>query len=317
MACGVVAYHVPLPGYELHAADFQRMAGNGLSWVEMDYVWRLIEPQPGVFDFSYYDAITQAARANGLRILAKLGNGYNGNRTTVPDWTVDLDPAGYLQAMEGYIRAVLMRYGDAMAACALENEANIAAMHAQIGWRVGLWPQERVLAIWKVMGDLVRQLAPQTPILLSLSDLGPMAAALGHPGIETWLAAATAAGVPFDQVGLQTYLCRFFPDQDCYQATAAQVRQLADLAGKPVTILETGLTTTDPHHDEHSQAAFMERIVQAARDGGARGLFVYEYLDNPKEPDYPERGFGLVRPDRTPKPAWTAYGAAIAALLRT
>lgn len=163
MAYGVVAYHVPLPGYELHAADFACMAGNGLGWVEMDYAWRLIEPQPGVFDFSYYDAITQAARAHGLHILAKLGNGYNGNRATVPDWTVNLSPAAYLQALEGYGRAVLERYAHAIAAYALENEANIAAMHTRLGWRVGEWPQERVMAIWKSLGDLVRRFAPQSP----------------------------------------------------------------------------------------------------------------------------------------------------------
>jgi sugar phosphate isomerase/epimerase len=141
-----------------------------------------------------------------------------------------------------------------------------------------------------------------------------MAAALGQEGIETWLAAAADAGVPYDHVGLQTYLCRFSGQQDCYQATMGQIQGIADLAGKPVTILEAGLTSTDPHHNEQSQAIFMQRIVQAARDGGARGLFVYEYLDNPNEPDHPERGFGLMRPDRTPKPAWQAYGAAIAAL---
>ena len=316
MACGVVGFHVPLPGYELHAGDFQLIAANGLGWVEMDYAWRLIEPQPGILDFAYYDELTQAARACGLHILAKLGNGYNGSRATVPDWTVGLAPGDYLQALEGYGRAVVSRYAGSIAAWALENEANVAAMHTQLGWRVGAWPQDRVLAIWNTLGHLVRQLAPGAPILLSLADLGPMASTMGLPGIETWLAAVADSDLPYDQVGLQTYLCRFSKEQDCYQATTNQIRRLADLSGKPVTILETGLSTTDPHHDEQTQAAFMQRIVPAARKGGAWGLFIYEYLDNPLEPDHPERGFGLVRPDRTPKPAWQAYAEAIAALAR-
>jgi len=61
---------------------------------------------------------------------------------------------------------------------------------------------------------------------------------------------------------------------------------------------------------------------------GAKGIFFYEYLDGPEEPNLDilgeenrgqEQCFGLVHNDgskesRLPKPAWHAYGKVIATL---
>ena len=307
-AYGLVAYHIPLPGYQLNDDDFARMAANGINWVEMDYAWNLIEPQPGVFDFSYYDKITKAARANGLHILAKLGNGYNGSRPTAPNWTYTLTPDAYLAAITAYARAVIVRYGDQIDGYALENEANIAAIHSLLGWRVGQWPQDRIVAIWKTLGDAVRLLDPDATIALSLS-----ATFFEQWTLSGWFAAARSAGVPYDMVGLQTYLCRFMRQPRCFDATAEQIRRVSALAGKPVVVLETGYTSADPGATEDKQARFIEGIVPAIREAGATGVFIYEYLENPNEPDATERGFGLVHPDRSPKPAWQSYGDVIRA----
>jgi len=44
---GLVAYHVPLSGYELNPADFQKMAANGIKWISVDFAWKRIEPTQG------------------------------------------------------------------------------------------------------------------------------------------------------------------------------------------------------------------------------------------------------------------------------
>lgn len=34
---GLVAYHVNLPGYDLHADDLERIAKNGIRWIRIDF----------------------------------------------------------------------------------------------------------------------------------------------------------------------------------------------------------------------------------------------------------------------------------------
>jgi hypothetical protein len=129
----------------------------------------------------------------------------------------------------------------------------------------------------------------------------------------------------FDAVGLYTY--------PSFNAGATPTGfekeiagQIADAkkasSGKDVLIFETGYQTPPDKpktpEDEASllreyQATYIETMVRAAADGGAKGVYFYQYLDNPDELIPRERAFGLVESDRTPKPAWTRYGEVIGA----
>jgi hypothetical protein len=57
-----------------------------LGWVRFDIYWSNVNPQPGVWDFSFYDTRVAEAAANGQQILAILhvvpawaGGGSRGN----------------------------------------------------------------------------------------------------------------------------------------------------------------------------------------------------------------------------------------------
>jgi hypothetical protein len=313
---GVVGYHIPTPGYRLQPEDFTRMRSIGITWVEMDYAWRLIEPQPGQFDFSYYDQLTQAAKKAGLGIMAKLGNGFNEARPTVPDWTIPLNAQAYQAALKHYAQAVTRRYAGRIDQYALENEGNLSAIPARLflHQRSGRWPPRRILGIWKTLGEVVREADPQAVIILSLADtsLSPI------NGVLSWVARAQKQGIPFDRVGLQSYVCSltaFFPKPACRALTAADIQQVRLGAGKEVVLLEVGYCPLQGvGYTPQRQADYLRSYIPLAIQGGASGVFVYKYIASPDEPDPHDNDCALLNNDRTPKPAWFAYGDIIRSL---
>lgn len=313
---GVVGYHIPTPGYRLQPEDFTRMRSIGITWVEMDYSWRLIEPRPGQFDFSYYDQLTQDAKKAGLGIVAKLGNGFNEERSTVPDWTIPLNAQAYESALKHYAQTVTRRYAGQIDQYALENEGNLTTFPARLflNQRSGRWPPQRILGIWKTLGEVVREADPQAVIILSLADtsLSPV------NGVLNWITRAQQAGVPFDRVGLQSYVCSltaFFPRPACRALTTADIQQVRLGAGKEVVLLEVGYCPLQgAGYTPQRQADYLRSYIPLAIQGGAVGVFVYKYLASPDEPDPHDNDCALVNNDRTPKPAWFAYGNLIESL---
>ncbi|MDX1631503.1 MAG: cellulase family glycosylhydrolase, partial [Thermoanaerobaculia bacterium] len=75
-------------GINVHAPEEERLrllfdstAAAGIDWVRIDFVWAVVEPKPGLVDWTVYDEIVTAARARGLRVLALIGY--------TPAWATD------------------------------------------------------------------------------------------------------------------------------------------------------------------------------------------------------------------------------------
>jgi hypothetical protein len=119
--------------------------------------------------------------------------------------------------------------------------------------------------------------------------------------------------VNYDIVGLYQYPALTVPvpvgfeNQFCQSASNSRKAS----QNKPIMMLETGFQTSGVGRTAKAQAAYMATAARAALSAGMTGLFIYEYLDNPEESVKREQNFGLLKPDRSPKPAWTAYGEAI------
>lgn len=297
---GLVAYHIPFDSYALYAGDFERIAENGIGWLSIDFAWRLIEPSNGQWDFSYYDFVVDEADRNGLGIVAKIGNGYNGDRPVVPEWTKDLSDDGYCSEVAEYAREVVNRYKGRIRFYAIENEANIYAIHKVSGWREGRWSRARIFNIWENLSKAVRGTDSEAAIVLSLS-----------PSLnwKDWLSEAVER-VDFDITGIQPYPCLLNSDPALASNTADTIKE-ARSYGKDVIVLETGYHTNN--RSEEDQVRYIENMCDACIDAGAIGVFFYEYLDGPEEKEGQEQRFGLVKNDgtpesRIPKPAWSAYG---------
>ena len=91
---------------------------------------------------------------------------------------------------------------------------------------------------------------------------------------------------------------------------------------RPVIATETGYhdavgaTTGQPGVDEDTAAAYIPRLYLDYFHAGIRRAFVYELADQKPDPagTDPERHFGLVRSDWTPKPAYAALKGLLAAI---
>ena len=315
---GLVAYHVNFPGYELQVDDLDRMAANGIQWIRIDFAWGRIEPeQGGAFDFSYFDTLIAAARARGIRIAGTLGNGYNTRvRPVAPLWTHKLSGPQYVAALARYADAVAERYADDVEVWALENELHIGILHVALQWRHRIYPPAINQEILRTLSQAVDRRDPTAQIVLTLSP--------SFPAWQRFVKESTQR-FRFDAIGLYTYpsFNAGAPPTGFEALVADQIADAKDAApGREVLIFETGYQTPPDKprtpEDEgtlllENQAIYIETMVRSAIDGGAKGVYFYQYLDNPDELIPREEVFGLVRPDRTPKPAWGRYGDVIAA----
>lgn len=91
---------------------------------------------------------------------------------------------------------------------------------------------------------------------------------------------------------------------------------------RPIDVTETGYhnalaaTTGQPPVSEAAAAVYLPRALLAAFADGAKRTFIYELLDEQPEPGLlnPEKHFGLVRQDLSPKPAFFAVSNLLAAV---
>ena len=315
---GLVAYHVNFPSYELHTEDFDQMAQNGVQWIRIDFAWGRIEPKQGEeFDFSYFDNVVAQAKARGIRIAGTLGNGYNTSvRPVAPLWTQKLKGPQYVSALKRYADAVVARYADDVDMWGLENELHIAPLHVLLKWRHRFFMPQINQEILRTLSQAVDMYDHNAKVVLTLS-----------PGFFGWqqFIRKSVNQFRFDAIGLYSY-----PSFNAgakpigfESQVAKQIKKARKASGgKPVFIFETGYQTPPDKPntpvDEGKklldyQAIYIETMVRAAIEGGAQGIYFYQYLDSPDEKIPREKVFGLVFPDRTPKPAWLRYGEVIRA----
>lgn len=75
------------------------MTTLGVSWAREDLSWADTEPQKGVFDWSSFDQMVSAAKAEGITVLPLVGY--------APSWTSPSDAADYA----AFVKAAVERYG--------------------------------------------------------------------------------------------------------------------------------------------------------------------------------------------------------------
>lgn len=286
---GIVAYHIPFESYKIGSEDIAKISGSGAGWMAVDFAWKDVEPEKDIFDFSYYDAMVAEAGKKGIRIFARVGNGYNGVRSTVPEWSQSLSREEYNQYIEHYASAVAERYGDRIDYYAIENEPNNFLLHALSGWRTALLPEKEVLSTMRAITRGVLKGDESAIIALSISL---------SPGYLEWIERAKGY-VDFDLIAL-----------NAYKSPAVLGREIERLKamGYRVVVLETGLSTF--YRSEEEQAEFVKNAIIASYNAGAEGVFVYTYKDNEEEANAKERSFGLIRSDGTEKQAFKELATA-------
>lgn len=75
------------------------MSELGVNWEREDLAWSEAEPKKGVFEWSHFDKIVAAAKANGITILPVL--------SYAPSWASPTDASAYA----AFVKAAIERYG--------------------------------------------------------------------------------------------------------------------------------------------------------------------------------------------------------------
>lgn len=91
------------------ALDLHRMSHGGVAWVRSPFLWRMIQPHPGTFDWSIPDAVVARFASRGISVLPELFGSatfakHSGTRPP-------LHPASARKQWKRFLRAVDKRYG--------------------------------------------------------------------------------------------------------------------------------------------------------------------------------------------------------------
>jgi hypothetical protein len=271
--------------------DLTRRAGAG--WIRDEVYWSEIEKEKGAFRFPpSYDQYLRAAQARGIQVLLILDFGnsfYTGEEKRAPA------TEGERQAFGRYCREVV------------KHCSPLGVRHYEV------WNEPNASTFWRPR--------PNPKDYARLLEIAYRACKEADPGAT--LLGGSTAGVDLDFIGavlragggrfmdgvsFHPY-CQPLPPERRLPTDIARVRKL--VPDKPLWITEFGYPTfAGPGGvDEETQANYLVRAFLLAMTFPAvERVFWYDFQNDGADPDEGESNFGLVRLDKTPKPACWAYG---------
>jgi hypothetical protein len=305
--------HAP-QGEELNAL-LDRVQAAGIGWVRIDFIWAWVEPARDQYDWRVYDAIAAAARARNIEVFATIaytppwatsGSAVNG----VPD-----DPAQWAEVCG----AAAQRYRNTIRHWGVWNEPNLDKFWAGS-------QQQYVDVLLKPCADAIHTANPAAKV--GGPDLAHLTS--GDSDWYDWLLdVLRQAGDRLDfathhvydsdgnrDVGDRLDGSTVFGNRpSLWDAVNPSIEEVLREAGwsKPVWITETGWNTADGA-SESQQASWIGGLLNDWFSGNPdrswmQKIFFYELADGPP----PGPGWGILRADRSAKPAYDTYRAFIAA----
>ena len=293
--------------------DVAAMASTGARWVRVDFDWPSIQPSgPGSFSWANTDRVVNAITATGMSVLAL--------PAYTPAWarpagTNDKYPPTNVSDFANFVAAAATRYAP-------------KGVHT---WEI--WNEPNGAMFWQPKPDaaaytrLLQAAAPAirahdaSAFILS-AGLMPNTDTSDGSGISptTFVSRMYAAGGKgsFDAVGLHPYS---FPAMPMDPSTSSWntfyrmplVHDIMTTNGdgaKQIWATEYGAPTgsTSPSVSEATQAEMVKQAYAAMTQWSWAGpLLWYSYRDQGTDPNNREDHYGLVRPDRTTKPAWSTF----------
>jgi polysaccharide biosynthesis protein PslG len=288
-----------------------RIEAGGISWVRIDFLWSLAEPEPDFYDWSVYDALVDRLEARGLKIYSGLGStpawATNGPEFSgVPDDVDQWREFCYLAAL---------RYRGRIQAWGVWNEPNLDRF----------WNGSRQDYIDRILipGSDAISLADPTALVCA-----PDLAHLSSADWDDWLRATiNAAGDRMDVVTHHVYPSNGWAWEVTYDLETGgpfpfsppSVQRVLEETGwwrRPFWLTETGVESE--RWGENRQANFVGEFLQEwfDPDRGHRDwidrIFFYEMNDGPQPATY---SWGLIQgpPGFVPKEAYLAYSSFIEA----
>jgi len=324
--------------------DLDLVASIGCNSYRFSVEWSRIEPAPGEYSLAaldHYRRIAEGCRVRGLVPVVTL------HHFTLPRWLADLggfESPGVAGRMGDYAARVAGAMGDVIGLACTINEPNIVAV---MGYLLGAFPPAASdLARCEAVSTTLRTAHHEmvaalragpgsfpVGMTLSMSELEAV-----EGGADQLASAAELLEDAYlrdlagdDFLGVQCYTrLRFGPSGPVdipegsrrtkmgyeYRPEAVEhtVRRAAAIAGLPIVVTETGISTDD----DDERIAFIDEVTAGVAacvaDGiDVRGLFHWTLLDNFEWALGYSQHFGLVAVDRTtfertPKPSAAHFG---------
>lgn len=274
------------------ARDLDLIAGAGLGWVRMDFVWSRVERERGRYDFRPYDELVEGLSSRGLRAL------------------FILDYSNRLYEMERSVRTKAGREAFARFAGAA------AARYSGRGIRWEIWNEPNLEKFWH----------PQPAAADYLRLVKATASAVRAADPEARIAAPATSGFPWgfleelfagglldviDEVSVHPYRAQP-PEtvaQDYRRLRELVKRHVAD-GGRTPAIISGEWGYSNWHWGRaistERQGAYLARQFLTNLAAGIPLSIWYDWANDGTDPKNPEHNFGTVTHDRKPKPAYVA-----------
>jgi polysaccharide biosynthesis protein PslG len=287
--------------------------GNPSGGVRITFYWKMVEPLPGTWDFSFYDPLVAQAQTDGIPIIAILAYSVKWASPTDPSAQ---DPSAFsfyppdVGDFTDYVSTLVSRY---------------PSIHS---WEV--WNEPNGPSFWLPKPDVAQysQLLRQTYATIKtlhpddqviLGGLTP-----GFPGVtsgttispEDFLAGVyqNAGKDYFDVVGFHPYNPGTDPDKylQTYVTNLYEVMAANNDASKKILVSELGwyAGTAPLAVSEDTQALYLTRAYNILYNlefvGGYYWYHLKDHTSVPQPTD-PELNYGLYRWDGTPRAAATSF----------
>lgn len=305
--------HAP-EGNQLHPL-FDSVRQAGIGWIRIDFVWALVEPEPGIARWRVYDDIVAAARSRNLQVLALIAY--------TPAWATDGPeisgvPRNASDWSDFCYRAA-ERYRNDIRYWEVWNEPNLR----------NFWAGSRLQYIEGILQPAAAALRAANP---EAQIGGPALAHFVSQGRDwhSWLPEILrGAGGELDflthhaydldgPAGVTHRLAGQTPhggDPARWGVEPPSLREVLDSVAwdRPVWLTETGWVTSrldETRQARHYQGFLDEWLAGDPERSWLEKVFFYELVDD-RHPHIPK--YGILRFSGRPKPAYQVYRDFIAA----
>lgn len=256
------------------AADLARRAG--IKWTREEFQWGATEPQPGKFDFAFYDQMVEVAHAHGIHVYGLL--------CYWAPWAKANTPEG-IEAYCRWAREVVRRYKGKIKHWEVWNEPNIF--------------------FWTGPKELYATLLDQAYTAIKAEDPDAQVLGCSTSGIDTsFIRMVMEKKARFDVLTIHPYRGTL-QDMD-YVDDLRKARELA--GGREVWLTEIGFSSQrETGWSERQQASLAARVyLLSLASGAVHNVSWYDFRNDGDDAFYNENNFGLVRSDFRLKPAYRA-----------
>ena len=273
--------------------------GLGVTWLRVDFSWKSLEPEKGVWYFRDYDYLAEAADEQGRKILAVLTFDtpwlYEDEKQSRNITENELDE--YLD----YVRTVALRYGDRLAGFEIWNEPNLNRF-----WKGS---DEDFFQLTREAVKVLKEVAPDVPVAVGALSYHPLVG--GKSFLKKMLEAGALEGA--DAVSVHPYAISL----NASAGRVADLRAFLEAEGckHRIWVTEMGFPTTGLYPTRVSLKKHFSSTVKGLTlmtAAGADILTWYKIFDSysPYTTSHiipSERSFGMITPYREWKPGAYAF----------